>query len=443
MTRTVTRRELVAALDENQTALSRRAARESWPYTEYLCRGGRRRHYLVAALPPDVQAALADQAAPPAPPAPPADPPLLDRSTPARRGRPQAAVPDAAWQAWLADYLDRRQPTAQSCYRRLQAQAASEGWTLPSLRTLRRRLAREIDPAVVTLRREGAPAVARRYPAQTRTVAGLHALEWINGDGYQPRPNLRWADGTISRPVIWWWQDVHSRKLLAWALDKSENADLIRLTLADLIATWGLPAHVTLDNTRAAANKTLSGQVPHRYRHGPPRWDEPLGLLPRLGIEVHWTGVVEGQGWGQAKPVERAHRDLRQDLDKHPALRAAWERAHAVPRAAYEDIVADVVHEYNGRPGRRTEMGAGAHSFDSVFARSYERATIRWPSDTQRRLLLLVPEVAIVDPAGGVALRAGRGPHGHNRYQHPALLAHTGARGRPGRAVSACAGRHK
>ncbi|MDI5536311.1 hypothetical protein MJM28_30990, partial [Salmonella enterica subsp. enterica serovar Montevideo] len=34
--------------------------------------------------------------------------------------------------------------------------------------------------------------------------------------------------------------------------------------------------------------------------------DDPKGLFLLMGAKMHWTSVVAGKGWGQAKPVERA-----------------------------------------------------------------------------------------------------------------------------------------
>lgn len=65
-------------------------------------------------------------------------------------------------------------------------------------------------------------------------------------------------DGEIKRPKTWLWQDVRTRKVLAARTDKSENTDTIRLSLLDVISRYGLPKHLTIDNTRAAANKKMT-----------------------------------------------------------------------------------------------------------------------------------------------------------------------------------------
>ena len=409
--------EIASALSCSSRWVQRRAEREGWPSAELRRAGRNQKIYQLPALPADVQEALAQ-----------AEPLSQPAATLGRGGRgKKAPISAEAWEYFLADYLDRRQPSASACYQRLRAMAAKKEWNIPALKTLLRRLKSQFTPAEITLRREGEHALARRYPHQTRTVADLQAMEWINGDGYKPRPNLRWPDGVVSRPVIWAWQDVYSRKILAYRIDRTENADLLRLTLGDLLERWGVPDHCTLDNTRAAANKWLSGGVKNRYRFKV-KDEEPLGILPRLGIELHWSSVVAGQGWGQAKPIERAFRDWREYLDKDPAMRKAWDRAHALPLAEYQQAVDRIVASLNARLARGTEIAAGLHSYDQVFAASYEQSVVRKATAEQRRLLLLAAEAVRVDQTGCVALRAGSGPNGLNRYAAESLLAYADQR---------------
>ncbi|WP_038163634.1 transposase domain-containing protein, partial [Trabulsiella guamensis] len=214
-----------------------------------------------------------------------------------------AYITDDAWQFFLGDYLRNEAPFFSKSYERLELAAAAHGWTIPAERTLRRKLEREVDPRIIVATREGENALAQMYPSQQRTVAQLHAMEWINGDGYQHNVFVRWFNGDIIRPKTWFWQDVHSRKIVGWRTDVSENTDSIRLSLMDTLRTYGKPTHMTIDNTRPAASKWLSGGVPNRYRFKV-KPDDPMGIIPMLGIKLHWTGVIGGKGWGQAKPVE-------------------------------------------------------------------------------------------------------------------------------------------
>jgi putative transposase len=73
------------------------------------------------------------------------------------------------WSAFKSDFLRLSAPTLTSCYERTAAIAADSGLSMPSERTFRRRLEREIDPRIVTLRRQGEEALRRSQPSQRRT----------------------------------------------------------------------------------------------------------------------------------------------------------------------------------------------------------------------------------------------------------------------------------
>ncbi len=344
-----------------------------------------------------------------------------------------------AWDHFKALYLRPEQPAVATCYDLLKEAAQEHGWKIPAKRTIERWV-NEIPITQRVLLREGENALRRLLPAQERTVADLRALEWVNGDGYQHNVFVRFPDGTVARPKTWFWQDVHSRKLLAWRTDRTEHSDMIRLALGDVLENYGIPEHVTIDNTRAAANKWLTGGVANRYRFKV-REEDPVGLLKNLGIEVHWTSVFKGKGHGQAKPVERAFGvgGLGEYVDKHPKFAGAYTgpsveakpdnyQEAAVEWDTFIATLAGAIEHWNTKTGRNTEMAAGQLSYAEVFRRSYERNAhqVRRPTESQRRMWLLMAESVSVQRDGTVRLAVGSGPHGKNRYGCDALLEYIG-----------------
>ncbi|EIA0558308.1 MULTISPECIES: transposase domain-containing protein [Citrobacter freundii complex] len=365
-------------------------------------------------------------------------PVLLDRRVREKRvtGR-SAEISDDAWQFFLGDYLRNEAPFFSKCYERLEIAAETHGWTIPAERTLRRKLEREVDPRIVVATREGENALAQMHPSQQRTVAQLHAMEWINGDGYQHNVFVRWFNGEIIRPKTWFWQDVHSRKIVGWRADVSENSDSIRLSLMDTLKTYGKPQHITIDNTRAAANKWLSGGVPNRYRFKV-REDDPMGIIPLLGIKLHWTGVIGGKGWGQAKPVERAFGvgGLGEYIDKHPALAGAFAGenvsskpenygSRAVDVETFMEIISEGVAMFNRKTQRKTEMCRGELSFDQAFEQSYSQAVITRLTEEQIRQFMLPAESVRVKPTGEFTMESGGSLFGRkNTYWSEQLVSH-------------------
>ncbi len=352
-----------------------------------------------------------------------------------------AELSDDAWEQFKADWLRPEEPTATDCYRRLERTAVVEGWTLPCLRTIERKIERDIPRTIRVLKRQGEEQLMKLFPAQERTVRDMHALQGINGDGYQHNVFVLWPNGDIDRPKTWFWQDVYSRKILSYRVDLTENTDSIRLSFGDLVEQYGIPRHVTIDNTRAAANKWMTGGVKNRYRFKV-KEDDPLGLIPMLcGHDaVHWTSVNNGKGHGQAKPIERAFGvgGIGECVDKHPAFSGAYTGtcptakpdnygSTAIPIETFVKILAEEIIEWNARIGRRTEVCGGQISFDQAFKASYETSIITKANEEQRRLWLLSAEAIKVAKDGTFTLDAGKtAGKGRNRYKAIELLDYPG-----------------
>lgn len=353
----------------------------------------------------------------------------------------RAECSDDAWAFFKADYLRLEKPGLQACYSRLLRAGAERGWQIPDDHTLLRRLKRDVPRSTFVFLRDGEQALARMFPHYERSVRDLHAMQWINGDGYQHNVFVRWPDGSVERPRTWFWQDVMSRKILAWRVDQTENADLIRASFSDVLS-YGVPEHVTIDNTRAAANKWMTGGVRHRYRFKV-KEDDPLGIFPMFGCKVHWTSVFNGRGHGQAKPIERAFGvgGMGEVVDKHPTFKGAYTGPN--PNAKPENygsatvkldtfvrVLAAEIAAWNAQENRRTELGEGKYSFNQVFERSYATAPITKATEEQRQLCLLCAEAVRVQRDMTVTLSAGaiigEGRDGRNRYSSAHLEAYVG-----------------
>ncbi|QHJ80016.1 MAG: hypothetical protein [Caudoviricetes sp.] len=341
-----------------------------------------------------------------------------------------------AWDFVLADYLRPEQPALSKCYERLVIAAQEHQWAIPSFDTVRRRIKKDIPVEVQVLSREGEHALMRLIPSQRRTVEHLNTLQWINGDGYQHNVFVRWFNGEILRPKTWFWQDVKTRKIVGWRTDVSENTDSIRLSFMDVIEKYGIPDdfHITIDNTRAAANKWMTGGVKNRYRFKV-REDDPKGLFPLIGASVHWTSVVAGKGWGQAKPIERAFGvgGMEEYIDKHPALAGAYTGPNPMAKPdnygskvidaeLFLEIVAEGVAMFNAKTQRQTEVCKGELSFNQAFERDFPNTIVKKPTAEQLRMFLLPAEAVTVSRKGEFALMAGGTLKGARNVYHNAAL---------------------
>ena len=254
---------------------------------------------------------------------------LIDRP---RTGRPPGkwGGPGAGnlWRLWCSDYLREEAPPAPAVHRRLGEVAEQRGWELPPIDAFLRRTNREFTRAEIVRAREGALAAMNLVPHQTRTVADLKPLDIVNGDGRTHDVLVKLPSGKEGRPAVWVWQDVRTRKVLAWRAGETESADLVRTSLHELIVECGVPGLVLVDSTRAASAKWATGGQPGRKR-----WrstDEELpGLLKMLDIGYSATKVDKdaagrGKGRGRSKPVERGFLDLSNHIDTHPLFAGAY-----------------------------------------------------------------------------------------------------------------------
>ncbi|MCA3349620.1 MAG: Mu transposase C-terminal domain-containing protein [Roseomonas sp.] len=325
---------------------------------------------------------------------------------------PRAACADDAWEWLRARYLLPNRPTFEACFRDLEQVAVQKGWQLPSARTLRRRID-ALPATVVAWHREGPDATDRMFPAQRRDRSHLHALQWVNADGHKFDVFVKWPDGTVARPMAVFFQDLYSGKLLTWRVAQAETGDTFRLAFSDVVERYGIPGAVTIDNTLAAANKTMSGGLKRRFRFKI-REEEPLGIFASLGVAVHWAKPFSGQ----SKPIERAFGDLARDIARHPAFVGAWtgnkptDKPHdygkkSVPLAEFLAVLEPAIAEHNARPGR-SALNCRGRSFDDTFAESYATAPITRATEAQRRIFLLAAEEVRVRRDGTIHLLGNR-----------------------------------
>lgn len=342
-------------------------------------------------------------------------------------GGREAEVDPDLFLIFKSDWLRGEKPTFAACYARTALEAEKRGQSLPSLKTMQRKLLREVDPAVRVALRSGRDAVRKMVPPQQRSVELLAPLSCVNIDGHLWDVRVRWPDGTVARPMMVGIQDVYSRKILAWRIGASECVSITRLAFADLFRNFGIPERCLLDNSRTFASKWFTGGAKTRNRFKV-KHDEPLGLLPLLGIENIWATPYHGQ----AKPIERAWRDFADVIAKHPAFEGAYvgkntvSKPHnygekAVDLEVFTRIVAAGIAAHNAKRGRRSEMARGVLSFDEVWREAIERgAVITRATEAQIGLALLAGEQVRTNRHDGSLTLFG------NRYWSEALGAYAG-----------------
>lgn len=328
----------------------------------------------------------------------------------------------AAWEFIKKDYLRPGGRTLAAVHRDAVAAGKSQGWVIPSLRTVENWVKRKIDPMVIKLRREGMEAVEKCFPAMKRNKEMFDVLQAVNGDGYQFGLWVDFGNGVIEKPKAWFWQDIRSSKMLSWRVDVSENSEQIRLSILDLITDWGIPEFIYLDNTRAATAKQISGRIPNRYRFKNKETD-PQGVIPKLGSVLCYTLPAHGQ----SKPIERAFGiGGMGDFDTWPVFVNRGTKSRPIPIEEFESELKSFVAEWNARPDRRGDAVKGK-SFNQVFNELYPQAIITKATEKQRTYCMCSVEVVNVSKTdASIALKAGRATFGDNRYWNEALTRYMG-----------------
>lgn len=305
-----------------------------------------------------------------------------------------AECDEAAWDAFVKDYLRLSAPGFTACYLRTKNIATKNGWALPTEATLRRMVKKRIPRDVLILSRDGVAALKRMIPPQIRDKSHLHAMFALDADFHKFDVFVEWEEGRVIRPQLCAFHDIYSGRILGWRVAETPNAVTVMLTIGDVVEDYGIPAHVYLDNGREFASKWVTGGAANRFRFKI-KDDDPLGVLPQIGAEVHFVNPYSGQ----SKPIERSFRDMCEEIAKDPRLKGAYTGnrpdakpedygTRAVSRELFMEVLAEGISIMNARTGRRAATCKG-RSYDETFAASYATAPIRKATAEQRRVWLL------------------------------------------------------
>ncbi len=232
---------------------------------------------------------------------------LIDRRGVGRRGKHPSIPPELAKRV-RALYLTEGRPTAAQVYEyTVCGWAAETGQDAPSERSVARFVA-GISPLEKKLFREGprayrsdmGPKVGREVPAPGSAWSADHFLAdiMISDAGKARRP---WVT------VVW---DVGSGALVAYALSRQPNAEVVGQVLRQALLTWGKPDTFQRDNGREFTARRLGGRASRLRRPrtkelgGCDTWPALLdpeqegALFAALGIRV--TTCLPYAPWGKA-----------------------------------------------------------------------------------------------------------------------------------------------
>ena len=243
----------------------------------------------------------------------------------------RAVRDERAWGVFLQLWLDERRPHVPRLHEIVAAEAARRGWAWPSVRTVQRWVAEELDPKVAALGREPRRFKDRHRPWVKRDWSRIDAMQlWVADhrqlDLFVPRLVLRTSPCSLKRAgrparfsergfseqgttADWRWQrpwltmfmDARSWRPVAWSLAfDSPNGNRVMMTFAAGVRDHGLPDVLLLDNGKDFRMGRFSGG-----RWTPARKGETVvtgrhladvdSMLGALGVEVSWALPYEAR----------------------------------------------------------------------------------------------------------------------------------------------------
>jgi len=197
------------------------------------------------------------------------------------------------------------------CHEIASYEARRNGWSIPAYGTFCR-LLDKLHPALVARQRHGDKRFTDDHePNIRRDYSTIAANDWWCSDHRPFDVFVRHghkADGSPSyiRPILHAWQDLRSRRLLAWEiLAEAPNTPIILRTFVNACDQHGVPKIAYVDNGKDYDAKSLQGVTKRQRRRGETA-AECEGAFNVLGVEpIH--------AWpfhGQSKPIERLYNTI-------------------------------------------------------------------------------------------------------------------------------------
>lgn len=238
---------------------------------------------------------------------------LIDKRGAWNRGK--CKIPAPVWEYFLWCWLDENQPTASLCYRNT-IDWAEEFYPelvceIPTERSFRRQIDRDVEYAIQVLMREGEKAFNDRCaPYAMRMYESLEANDcWIADNHTFDVISIE--DGVKHRLYLTAFTDAKSGVMTGWNITDAPSAQSTILALRHGIMRFGIPKCIYVDNGREFLNISFGGRG-HRSRKSMEEQPEPPAILKRLGIEMR-NAIVRN---ARAKPIERTFRTVKEQFSK-------------------------------------------------------------------------------------------------------------------------------
>lgn len=332
-------------------------------------------------------------------------------------GRPCLEIEAVAWEWFVSEWGIQSEPPVAVVYRRYVQEAKKHGWEIPSADWFEERV-KEIPEPVVTYLRKGKKALEEALPPILRDYEKL-PLHGVWCSDFRRLDVWCEIDDEICRPWMIAWQEVRTRKILAWRLVKNPNPDAVRLCFRDaMLAAKALPAAIYVDNGMEYAAKCNTGGATRRNRFKQ-RDDDCWGIFTLLNVPIIWS--TPGYAW--SKPIESFWAGFKRNLENRREFERAYVGASpdqrpenaapnkekaagvAVPEKRIKEVICEEITAFNERDGHRGH-GMNKRSPNAVYAElaAAPELLTRQPTPQQLRLCLARAEAVKLDRYGQFTL---------------------------------------
>lgn len=320
----------------------------------------------------------------------------------------RADLSDEAWRFFMTMIRDAAPDwPLKEAWRRVRDAGKPLGWSVPSFPTFYRRW-QELDEAQRIEARFGMNEASKRFvqPAH-RDKTTLFPMQYVSLDGRTQDFWVRWANGSVSRPVMLMLVDVATNFILGWELVETENATATVRLIKSVCQRFGIFDCLYTDNGSAFAGHLVAGGNGFRFRNGAPKGLQPTGICEIMGIKLQFALPKNAQ----AKIAERIFATLSRAVDDGPEFKGAHsghapgaspsDKTTPVPIEAATAALRRGVESHNREAGRQSQ-GARGRSYEAMFRDGLERREkpLRTPTARQLYLSGLIWKPVAVDRFG-------------------------------------------
>lgn len=217
--------------------------------------------------------------------------------------------------------LAKNNITTAMIYDRIQTFSEENQIELPSLATVYRyvNMIRENNRGALYIAEKGTREYNRNMLLKgSRDTKTVKVMELVQGDGHTFDCFIKYTypNGKVKavKPKVLAWIDTRSRVIVGYAMCIEANAQVTKLSVLDVLYSYGTPEYMLIDNGKEYTAKELTGKN-RKERFNIEVDEELLGFYKSVGIEGDVRRCTPYQPWKKGQ-IERGFRTVCNEFTK-------------------------------------------------------------------------------------------------------------------------------